>query len=67
MTTPLAEYDRDTVFRARIMAAYLTDRPRFVSSVISLAMSKGYGRSEAVEFAKAVTGRIRVELAEADD
>jgi hypothetical protein len=62
---PLAEYDRDTVFRARIMAAYLTDRPRFISSVIALAVSKGYGRQEAVAFANAVTASIRAELSAA--
>jgi hypothetical protein len=56
----LARYDRDEAFRARVIAMlYQADRPRFISSVISLAVSEGYGRREAVEFANAVTGRIR--------
>jgi hypothetical protein len=59
---PLARYDLDGEFRARIIALYQGDRPRFISSVISLAVSEGYGRRQAVEFANAVTGRIRHDL-----
>lgn len=56
----LARYDRDEAFRDRVIAIlYQADRTRFISSVISLAMSEGYGRREAVEFANTVTGRIR--------
>ena len=59
-TGPLARYESDEAFRARIIAAmYLADRPRFIASVISLAVSEGYGRREAVAFAKAVTARVR--------
>jgi hypothetical protein len=61
---PLAEYDRDTVFRARIMAD-LTDRPRFISSVIALAAPKGSTLQEAVAFANAITASIRAELSAA--
>jgi hypothetical protein len=58
--SPLARYDGDAAFRARVIAMlYQADRPRFISSVISLAVSEGYGRREAVEFANAVTGRVR--------
>ena len=56
-------YSADVAARAQIIALYLTDRPRFISTVISMAASRGYGRREAVEFANAVTATIRAELA----
>jgi hypothetical protein len=59
VTAALARYDADGTFRDRLIAMYLADRFRFISSVISLAVSEGYGRREAAAFAKAVTGRIR--------
>lgn len=59
MTAPLARYGRDEAFRDQLIAMYQADRPRFISPVISLALSEGYGRREAVDFANAVTGRIR--------
>lgn len=55
----LARYDRDEAFRERLAALYVGDRPRFISSVISLAVSEGYGRRESVEFAAAVIFRIK--------
>jgi hypothetical protein len=60
-----ASYSADVAARAQIITLYLTDRPRFISSVISMAASRGYGRHEAVEFANAVTATIRAELAAA--
>lgn len=63
-STRPATYSPEQVARAQIIALYLTDRPRFISSVISMAASKGCGRREAVEFTKAVTASIRAELAE---
>jgi len=62
VSAALARYDRDEAFRARIIALYRADRARFISSVISLAVSESYGRREAVEFANAVTSRVRHDL-----
>jgi hypothetical protein len=60
VTALLARYDGDEAFRAQVIAImYQADRPRFISSVISLAVSEGYERREAVDFANAVTRRIR--------
>ncbi|HEY2088614.1 MAG TPA: hypothetical protein VGH54_21665 [Mycobacterium sp.] len=60
-----AVYSPEEAARAQIIALYLTDRPRFISTVISMAASRGYGRREAIEFANAVTATIRAELAAA--
>jgi hypothetical protein len=54
-------FDRDEAFRARLAAIYQANRPQFIASVISLAVSEGYGRHESVEFANAVCARIKLE------
>jgi len=59
MTSLMARYDTDDAFRARIAEMYRSDRPRFISALISLAYSLGATRPEAVEFAVAVTRRIK--------
>lgn len=63
-SSPLARFDRDEAFRARITAAYQADRPRFISTVITLAVSEGYGRRESAEFAIAVCSRVRESIVE---
>jgi hypothetical protein len=57
--TLISRYDDDEAFRAQVTAMYMNDRPRFISSLIALAFSLGATRPEAVEFANAVTRRIR--------
>ena len=58
----MARYDSDEALRARITEMYLQDRPRFIAALISLAVSLGAGRREAVDFANAATNRIKSDL-----
>jgi hypothetical protein len=62
----LAHYEDDNVLRARIAEMYLHDRSRFIASLIKLAYSLGATRDEAVEFANAVTRRIKATAASAE-
>jgi hypothetical protein len=61
-SAPLSRYDADEEFRSRIIALYQGDRARFISSVVSLALAEGYGRREAVAFARAAACRVRHDL-----
>ena len=61
--SPLDRYDQDDEFRARISALYDGSRPRFIGTVIDLALGEGYERREAVAFAREVAARVAAEKA----
>ena len=57
--TLIGRYDTDEAFRTRLAAMYRANRSGFISSLLTLAYEHGASRPEAVEFANAITRRVR--------
>jgi hypothetical protein len=64
LVAPMERYDQDNDFRARIGALYDDSRPRFIGAVIDLTLGEGYGRRDALAFAREVTMRVAAIMAE---